>query len=228
MSNATTAVRRSRSLKEKAYHRLKRMIVDGGLKPGAFLSERQLGKTLGVSGSPVRAAIERLKAEGLLSVSPQRGTIVRELSFNEIADQFEFRAVIESYIAEKLAGNLSDAQKEQLQHQLDQQEAAATAVAPDVMQNVELDAEFHILLCKFLGNSEMLSSLLRIRDRMKQAILRVNWGHEERLPNSYREHLAIANAVFQGDGRRAAREMQQHLKYGRSFLLSNGRDRKTV
>ncbi len=225
VNSVKTIGQRRQSLKESAYERLKQMIVDGGIEAGSLISERQLGKALGVSGSPVRSAIERLKAEGLVSVSPQRGTVVRELSFTEIADQFEFRSVIESYIAGRLAGNINDVQVAQLKCHLAKQESAALAPDADVMLNVELDAEFHLLLCEFLGNSEMMTSLLRIRDRMKQAILRVNWRHEERLPDSFREHVAIAEAILNGDGASAEEEMRKHLKYGKSFLLSNGRER---
>ena len=209
------------SLKEKTYLQLKAMIVEGKLEPGAFLSERQLGRELNVSGSPVRAALERLGIEGFVHVSPQRGTIVRDLSLQEIRDQFELRHVIESYTAECLAGQLTSEQVGELEEQLRRQKDAAHAQPADALLNVELDIEFHLLLSEFLGNQEMQSALHRIHDRMKQVILKVNQGNDGRLPKSYGEHRRIAKAIIEGDASRAAKEMKNHLAYGRDRLLKH-------
>src|SRR5215216_6564500 len=84
-------------LKDRAYERIKQRLLNNDYPPGSFLSERQLAENLGMSKTPVKGALERLEAEGLISVSPQQGIVVRELSVHEIADQYEIRAVLESY-----------------------------------------------------------------------------------------------------------------------------------
>ena len=88
VTNGTGNGAPARSLmKERAYADLKRMILDGELVPGSFLAERQLAARLGMSKTPVRSALERLEAEGFLSISPHQGAIVRELAVREIAYQ---------------------------------------------------------------------------------------------------------------------------------------------
>ncbi len=151
--------------------------------------------------------------------------MARDLSFAEIADQFEFRTVIETYIVGKLADNLNSRQITQLEQQLERQRKAAMAKRPSILRNVELDMEFHLLLCEYLGNQQMESALHQIRDKMKVVILRVNWQRDERLPVSYQEHKKIAEWIISGDARRAAKAMKEHLEYGRDFLLSGGRER---
>src|SRR5262249_52042289 len=76
-------------LKDRAYDEIKRYILNNDFPPGTFLAERQLAAQLGMSKTPVKAALERLELEGLICVSPQQGIVVRDLSVQEIADQYE-------------------------------------------------------------------------------------------------------------------------------------------
>src|SRR5262245_53005652 len=93
-------------LKEQAYAEIKRQILGGELPPGTFLAERQVAARLGMSKTPVRSALERLESEGFVSISPQQGAIIRDLSVPEIADLYEIRMAIESFVARSLAGKL--------------------------------------------------------------------------------------------------------------------------
>src|SRR5262249_5818701 len=90
-------------LKERAYAEIKRRILSGDPASGRFLSERQLSLQLGMSKTPVRAALERLEQEGIVTISPQQGIVVRDLSIHEIADQYEIRAALETYVLRSLA-----------------------------------------------------------------------------------------------------------------------------
>src|SRR4051794_4236895 len=81
-------------LKDEAYEKIKGRLLEGDYAPGSFLSERQLAENLGMSKTPVKAALERLESEGFIAVSPQQGIVVRELSVREIADQYEIRAAL--------------------------------------------------------------------------------------------------------------------------------------
>ncbi len=94
-------------LKERAYVEIKRGILSGKLAAGSFLAERQLAAQLGMSKTPVRSALERLESEGLLSISPQQGAIIRDLAVTEVADQYEIRMAIESFVVRALAGKLA-------------------------------------------------------------------------------------------------------------------------
>src|SRR5262245_22898698 len=110
-------------LKERAYDEIKRRIMTGDCTPGTFLSERQMALQLGMSKTPVRAALERLEQEGFVTISPQQGIIVRDLSIHEIADQYEIRAALETFVARSLAGRLTPAQVERLRDNLRAQQS---------------------------------------------------------------------------------------------------------
>src|SRR5262245_38160255 len=76
-------------MKERAYAEIKRRLLKNEYPPMSFLSERLLVAQLGMSKTPIKAALERLEAEGYVTVSPQQGIVVRELTVHEIADQYE-------------------------------------------------------------------------------------------------------------------------------------------
>src|SRR5436190_20506982 len=135
-------------LKDEAYTQLKQRLLSSHYPPGSFLSERQLARDLGMSKTPVKAALERLEAEGYVAVSPQQGIVVRELSIREIADQYEIRAALESFAVRTLAGRLSRGQIESVEGNLHAQ--AALRGTSEIARGVELDAIFHTQFVEFL------------------------------------------------------------------------------
>jgi DNA-binding GntR family transcriptional regulator len=205
-------------LKERAYAEIKRRILDGEFAPGTFLSERQMAIRFGMSKTPVRAALERLEQEDFVTISPQQGIIVRDLSVHEIADQYEIRAALETYVLRALAGRLTPAQVSRLRANLKAQEANCREC--DVERGVVLDTEFHTLFCEFLGNQEILRVLGQLRAKIHRVIAQVFKINPGRAASSYEEHRAIANAVIEGDAALAVRRLEEHLEYGKMHLLS--------
>lgn len=205
-------------LKEKAYAGIKRDILNGEFAPGSFLSERQLAVRLGMSKTPIRAALERLDLEGFVAVSPQQGIIVRDLSLQDIVDQYEIRVALETYVLCSMAGRLTPEQVERVRTVLDAQKANGDVC--NVERGVALDAEFHMLFCEFLANQEILRVMTQLREKMHRVIFRVFKLHPDRIASSYEEHKAIAQAVMEGDGSLAAKRLEEHLEYGKQRLLS--------
>jgi GntR family transcriptional regulator, rspAB operon transcriptional repressor len=205
-------------MKRQAYTALKRFLVSGPVDPGLFLSERQLAKQLGMSNTPVRAALERLEAEGYIAISPQQGIVVRELSIQEIIDHYELREVLEAYAIRKLAGHLTVVQIERVHAVLDEQRR--NLETRDLDRNVELDAQFHTLFCDFLGNDQITRVMLQLRDKIHRAIVSIATRDQGRIVDSYQEHLRIADAVIAGEADQAAALLVAHLEAGRLCILS--------
>lgn len=205
-------------LKDQAYERIKGRLLNNDYPPGSFLSERQLADNLGMSKTPVKAALERLETEGFISVSPQQGIVVRELSVHEIADQYEIRAALESYALRTLAGRLTPEQAARVQANLKAQ--ARLRGTGDVAKRVELDAEFHTQFAEFLGNREILRVVGQLREKIQRVVTQVFRLSPTRIDTSYDEHAAIAAAVIGGDGARAAELIIRHLELGKRLILS--------
>jgi DNA-binding GntR family transcriptional regulator len=205
-------------MKDRAYAEIKRFIQQGDLAPGSFLAERQLADQLGMSKTPVRAALERLEAEGFVATSPQQGIIIRDLTVHEIADQYEIRLALETHVVRTLAGKLTAGQVALVRENLQAQETLVGA--GEVVQGVALDAEFHTLFCEFHANREIVRVMGYLRDKIHRVITKVFQMNPGRLGASYAEHRAIAEAVIGGDGAEAARLVERHLEVGKQSLLS--------
>jgi DNA-binding GntR family transcriptional regulator len=215
-------------LKDRAYSELKALIHAGDITPESTLSERQLAERLGMSKTPVRAALENLETQGLVTVSPQRGIFVRDLSARETAELFDVRSAVEPFIAGQLARNsLTPQQREWLTSNLQQQQRAATV--EDAQEATRLDIALHRLLAELLDNRELMNWLERCFDRLYCSVLRVNRLARNRLLKSYQEHEGIVTAVLEGRHDEAPRRMTEHLVFGRHFLLlgdlNSGADR---
>lgn len=205
-------------LKDQAYARLKQHIQETIFEPGAFLSERKLAIQLGMSKTPVKAALERLESEGFVSVSPQQGIVVRDISVDEIADQFEIRLALESFVLRNVSGKLSIENESAIRMNLLRQELAVRQ--SDMTAAIALDAEFHGIFCECLGNQEIIRVMSQLREKIHRVIGRVFRRHEERIESSWKEHTAIADAVLSGDAEIAVEKLQDHLKYGQELLLA--------
>lgn len=205
-------------LKDRAYDELKNLILDETFSPGTFLSERQLATRLGMSKTPIRSALERLEAEAFVAVSPQQGIVVREFSLREIVDLFDIRTALECFVAQSLAGRLNSEQIACLKANLEGQQRAA--IAADVKEATRLDADFHLLLCDFLDNREILNVMRGLRDKLYRVVLGLLRADVERLSSNCKEHEAIAGALIKGRGEEAARRIKEHLEYGKRFLVT--------
>lgn len=208
----------SGSLQSRAYGEIRRLIVSGEFPPGSFLSERQLASQLGMSKTPVHVALERLEAEGFVVISAQQGIVVRGMSVEDIVDHYELREAVESWVVRRLAGRLSAAQQGELEDNLRQQYAAVEV--GDMSQLMALDERMHYLLCSYMNNVEIMSTMERLRDKIHLVILRVTESDRARPADSTAEHDAILKALFAGDGDLAAQLMTEHLEAGKRRILN--------
>ena len=213
---SASSARRS-GLKQQAYAELKRQIVAGELPSGSVQSVRQLATRLEMSKTPVHAAIERLEADGLVTLAPQQGVVVREMSIQDIINHYEIRQALEPYVLRRISGRLTASQIGQLQENLE--EVRRCASAKDSAALMKADTEFHQLLCGFVGNDEITRVMQQLRDKVQRVVFRVAEQFPERVTETYEEHRAIVEAIVAGDAEKAAQLMYEHLGQGlRRFL----------
>ena len=206
------------TLKEKAFIELRRRILDGELKPGDFLTERMLVETLGMSRTPIRAALERLDAEGLAKYTPNKGLVVSELSLTQAAEVFDFRVAIECHIVRRLAERtIAPADADWFRANLAQQRVFVEA--NDFARFTEADAAFHRKLAAVYDNSEIVKTMDLLQDKLYRIALRVLRKDVLRIRTSHADHERIWELVLAGDGAGAARLMEEHLEYGKRILL---------
>jgi DNA-binding GntR family transcriptional regulator len=204
--------------KNIAYDELRSRFDNRFYPPGTFLSERQLAEELGMSKTPVKAALERLELEGFITVSPQSGIVVRELSLDEITQMYEIRLALDAFVLRSLAGRLTS---EQLaKWELNLERYAAAEGKPELLREaVLLDAEFHLLPSQFLGNKLIINTMQQFSVQIFQVINRVFSRLPSRVSQSLIEHREIVEAVRQGKGDLARELAEIHLRVGHEVLV---------
>lgn len=206
------------TLKERAYQELRRLIINGELKQGEFLTERSLAEKLEMSRTPIRSAVERLESEGLVSYTPNKGIFISEMSLNKVVDFFDFRMAIESYVVRKLAiQSLSEEDRSWFEENLGQQQDCLKR--NDYSLFTELDSEFHRKLARVYGNSEVIQVMERLQDKLFQIALKVLRKDNSRIHASYNDHVHIYGCILKGDPDEASKEIIQHLEFGKRILL---------
>ncbi len=205
-------------LKDQAYARLKELIKTGEAPSGTFFSEKRLSSLLGMSKTPIRAALERLEAEGFVITSPRQGAVVRGLSLKEVVDLFDLRFALETFVVRHLAGRFNEPHTRRLKENLEAQ--LLCAETGDVDRYTQLDTDFHVAISEGFGNQEIVQVMWHLRDKLYLLILTVIRQNPTRMRTSTEEHSAIVDELVDGDSERAAAAMSKHLEYGKQFLIS--------
>ncbi|HZG58619.1 GntR family transcriptional regulator [Paenibacillus sp.] len=202
-------------LKEQAYRDIREAILNETFRPGEFLSEKRLIDRLGMSKTPIKAALERLESEGFVQVSPKQGIVVKEISVDKVRDLFELRTALELFVCESIAGRLRKDQIAELEANLAEQRRAADD--EDEAAFTRADAAYHILLSRFSGNQEIHQIMIMNQAHLYRSALRVIKRVPNRMRTSYEDHESIAEALVRGETERAKSLMREHLVFGQSI-----------
>ena len=203
--------RRGVPLKQTAYDYMKRKIVDGKWAGGRFLSERELQEELGMSKTPIRSALDKLEANGLITLHPKQGAVVAELPLRKIFEIYELRKALETYAARELTGRMDAKFFRDLDANLELQQLAAAR--EDITEYVRLDRSFHARIVAGLGNEAYDETMERIQDRFIMSLRTTFYRETSRLVSSLEEHRRIRDALAGADAAAAARLVEQHLDY---------------
>ncbi|HVF40314.1 MAG TPA: GntR family transcriptional regulator [Gemmatimonadaceae bacterium] len=200
----------------QAYEQLFEMIVHGRLPPGARIAEGPLAEMLGVSRTPVRESMQRLRREGLLievgGGSGLRGRLaVAPLERERMEELYALAAAIESLAARGLT-KVAAAQREELARQLERIESAFHAAArrrrPDYDRLFELHQSFHRALVEAAAGPETRAVLRTIKPQMD----RYEWFYAPMAGPDFtptrREHAAIVEAVRHGNAQELERAVR--------------------
>jgi DNA-binding GntR family transcriptional regulator len=197
------------TLWQRVYDHLRTEIFEGRLEPGTELIEVALAGQLGVSRGPLREAIGRLAAEGLVTVSPRRGAVVRSLSKEEFLHLYQVREALERMAVQLAVPRLTEEQFEGLAELNEAMEAHATRNKVDAF--FEANLAFHARLLEASGNAKLQELYRQLLDQLGRYRLR-SLALRGNLQRSVSEHKAILRAARRGDAERAAQLMAEHIR----------------
>jgi DNA-binding GntR family transcriptional regulator len=212
---ASAAASRS-SAGDDAYRRLHRAIVECDIRPGERVSEDLLVERYGLGKAAVRAALVRLRHDGLLQSGPRRAHEVRPLSLRDGEEINAMRLILEPEAARWAARVRTAEQLATIEH------AARTAARRDAADPprafIAANREFHTAIAEASGNGRLTASIVRLIDEGE----RVLFALLHLMPVGPRlgdEYLRIAAAIRDGDGERAAKHMYDVLLDGKGYFI---------
>lgn len=195
-------------LAEQAYLALKRQMNDFLLVPGDRFSEAEMAQRLGVSRTPVREALFRLRNEGLVDVESKSGWFVRPIDFERLEQLYDLRVVLESHCVARLcAASGAVPELEALKR------AWLVPAAERLTDGAEvgaLDEQFHATLVRATGNAEMARVHWDVTERIR-IVRRLDFTRDDRIEATYQEHGKILRAILQRRTEQALMVLRGHI-----------------
>jgi DNA-binding GntR family transcriptional regulator len=192
---------------------LRRAILKGDFKPGQRLVQTELAELTGVSRMPIREALRTLELEGLISIEPHKGAVVRPLNKEDILEIYELRSVLEPLGLKKSMGNFTklDIEKLTFYHN-------AMMETDSAEEYVELNADFHQLLFSRCNSPRLLGFIETISRGFPQDTPQLIPGQ---IGKSNQEHEKILKEINNNHPEMAASFLAEHIeRTGKELIRS--------
>lgn len=213
----------SPSLRALAYERFREQILDGRLRAGQFVSQRELVKLLDVPLGAVREMIPRLEAARMLVTVPKRGLQIAHIDLKLIRNAFQVRAMIEREAVAHYIRNATDAEldAEERKHQAVLKRAQSGKPDPDLDRDaMAVDWALHDRMVDAMGN-EILSEIYRANSlHVRMIRLDAQQVRPQRVVPAMQEHLRFIELLKSRDEAGALRAMQEHVEQSRQRVLN--------
>jgi DNA-binding GntR family transcriptional regulator len=202
------------TLRAQAYECFRQQIVEANIRPGQFVSQRELVQLLGMPLGAVRELIPRLEAEGLLRTVPQRGLQIAHVDLTLINNSFQLRLVLEREAATRFAATVTDADLAAIEaaHLRIAKAARKGRIDEALLADAQaVDWGLHDLMIDALGNA-LISEMYRVNSlrvrliRLERATLT-----EDALLPAMEEHLWFIAALKQRDAVQVAERLTHHI-----------------
>ncbi|MGZ5267262.1 MAG: GntR family transcriptional regulator [Caldimonas sp.] len=197
--------------------RLRQLIVEGAIAPGAKLNERALAEQLHVSRTPLREAIRMLAAEGLVDLLPNRGAVAAQLSAQDVADTFELVAGLEGHSGELAAERITDGELSEIRAL--HYEMLAAHTRRDLPTYYRLNATIHEQINTAARNPALTRTYRNVNARLQALRFRSNLD-EHKWARAVQEHERMIELLGARDGPRLRKLLVTHLEHKRDAVLA--------
>lgn len=200
---------------EWIFHVLREGIISAKLPGGMQLKQDEISAALNVSHIPVREALRRLEAQGLVRIHPNRGAAVTELTRSELLDMMEVRATLSVMLLRNSAPLLTKTDFDAMEEVVKQQRETADE---DLVRSEELNYRFHEILTSHAANS-MANFLLELVHANIDRYLRASfYGTPQTREVSINEHELIIMTCREGDFEAAGNLLRDHILNAKEFI----------
>ncbi len=209
-------------LRDVAYGRFMELLLNGQLKPGLLVSQRELCERTNCSIGAMREALKRLEAEAVVALIPQRGVMIREIDQKEIDDAYQLREFIEIPAIRHYCDHVDPEILADIRAQTEEIITRRPATSEENQQNVRdrmaIDERLHFVIIGSLGNQAIEKVYEKLSNQLRLSRLSVQPRFSDTLP-AMTEHLRILTALENRDADEAASAMSEHLDASRRRAL---------
>lgn len=208
-----------KSLNETAYEMIRDKILRGDFELGSRLREDLLAEEISMSRTPVREAVNRLVASGLIVNHVRKGLYLIQPEDREIEEFIDIRCALEKLSVEKCIQNLTEANKAKIVSNLTAFKAALDK--GDYEKCNALDADFHATIARIADNGKLIEKLNKLADFFQLVRRAEKKAHpKEKNERTLREHTQIADAILAGDVEAAQKTIASNIDTMRINLRS--------
>ena len=196
-------------LNQKVYHALKKAIIRGDIKQNSKLILTEIAKSLGVSNTPIREAVNKLASEGLVKIIPNKGIIVKEINIDDFREILQIRAFLDGLIVKIALQKIADKEIDETMEIIHEMEQCVKE--DNRITYNDLDIKFHDIFLNIAGNNtlkEIYNKLTEQGYRFRLRTLKIT----DRMNKSLEEHKEIAFNVKERNLDEAVRVSQKHIE----------------
>ncbi|HHY46230.1 MAG TPA: GntR family transcriptional regulator [Firmicutes bacterium] len=202
---------------EGVFQKLRRMILDGELKHGEHLVERRLAEMMHVSRTPVREALRKLEAEGLVRREPYRGLVVVKFTPQDAVEIFRIREVLEGLATQLAASHRSGTHLRTLRSLLAKMEKALDN--GDEEGFGKLHVQFHDAIYRAAESPRLYNLITSVREYL-ESFTRIGYRLPGRKQQACEEHRGIVERIASGDVISAEEIARMHIRHSKDALLA--------
>jgi DNA-binding GntR family transcriptional regulator len=204
------------ALHAQVTQRLRQMLVEGRIAPGAKLNERELAEVLRVSRTPLREAIKMLAAEGLVELVPNRGAIAVSLNENDVRNTFEVMAGLEALSGELAAQRITEEELAEIRAM--QFEMMAAYTRRDLSNYYRINALIHKAINAAAKNPVLTATYNQVNARLQAVRFRSN-QNGDKWERAAKEHEQMVDALAAHDSGAMREVLLSHLFRKRDVVL---------
>lgn len=203
-------------LHDLAASRLRTLLVEGRIAPGAKLNERELAEALNISRTPLREAIKMLASEGLVDLLPNRGAVAVKLTEADVLHSFELLAELEGLAGELAATRITEAARAELRAK--HFEMMACYARRDLSGYYRFNALIHEGVSEAAANPVLASTYRKANARVQSLRFRTN-QNEAKWQRAIQQHTQMMQALDARDGAALRALLKTHLEDKRDTVL---------
>lgn len=205
-----------RPTRDIVFEILRKAILDGSIAPGERIMETTVAEMLNISRTPVREAFRKLEIEGLTEYHPKKGTVVRGITKEDIAEIYDMREVLEGLAVRIACQNADENAIARLRGVLKQMEASIAE--KDDVRLFELHDEYNNIILQMTDSKRLINNLGYLYEYIT-SFRKITLSHKERKAISLKEHIQIVDYIEQRDGEKAEKYCRDHIKRAKEIIL---------